>query len=128
MAVLWLALAANEGLREGLREWQLQLLKVSPILAGLLLLLAIVVAWMNKRRRAEEDDVSSPSDQLAYFQELHWRGELSKAEYDRIASLLEERIRQEQAPAPSGPPPSQPDGSPRPPLPPETGIRPQPPG
>jgi hypothetical protein len=124
MLAPWLLLAAAN---DGLREWQSQLLRASPILAGLLLLLAIVVAWLKRRRMAEEDHLSSPRDQLVYFQELHWKGELSKEEFERVQARLGERIRLEEAQAnPPAPSPS-PEGPPRP-EPPETGIRPQPPG
>ena len=124
MLAPWLSLTAAN---EGLREWQSQLLKVSPILAGLLLILAIVVAWLKRRRKAEEDQPTSPQDQLAYFQELHWKGELSKEEFERVQVRLGERIRQEEAGANPPAPPRSPETRTSP-EPPETGIRPQPPG
>jgi hypothetical protein len=124
MAARWLALVAAN---EGLREWQTQLLKASPILAGLLLALALVFAWLKKCRKAQEDHLSSPSEQLAYFQKLHWDGELSKEEFERVQARLGERIRLEETQAQS--PPSSPSPErPPPPEPPESGIQPQPPG
>jgi len=97
-------------------------------LAAALLLAAVIIKLVDRwRKRQSDDDVVSSEDQLAHFQQLHWRGELSKEEFERIQSLLGERMRQEQAQAnPAAPPPS--EGPPRPPDPPETGIRPQPPG
>ena len=124
MAALWIAQAAAE--KEALREWQTQLLKASPILAALLLVLALVIAWLKRRRKVEDDHLSSPSEQLAYFQKLHWNGELSKEEFERVQARLSERIRQGESQAKPSPSPS-PEG-PRLPASPETGTPPQPPG
>jgi hypothetical protein len=119
-----MALATTE--KEALREWQTQLLKASPILAALLLVLALVIAWLKRRRKVEDDHLSSPSEQLAYFQKLHWNGELSKEEFERVQARLSERIRQGETQAKPSSSPS-PEG-PRLPASPETGTPPQPPG
>jgi hypothetical protein len=97
------------------------------ILAGALLLAAAILKWVVLWRKRTDDDILSAEDQLAHFQQMHWRGELSKEEFDRIQSKLGERIRQEQALANPAVPPNHPD-KPGTPGPPETGIRPQPPG
>jgi hypothetical protein len=101
-----------------------ELLVTTLILAGALFLAALVIKLVDRWRKQQDDDVLSPEDQLAHFQRLHWKGELSKEEFERIQALLAERIRQEQvrqelaAPA---------EGKPQPPEPPETGIRTEPP-
>ena len=123
MLAPWLCLAANEGLR----EWQSQLLKISPVLAGLLLLLAVVFAWLKRRRQAEEDHLSSPSEQLAYFQELHWKGKLSKEEFERIQARLGNPIREGATQAKPPAPPSLPEDRPLPEQP-KPATQPQPPG
>jgi hypothetical protein len=96
-------------------------------LAAALLLAAAVIKLVDRWRKRRGDEVLSAEDQLAHFQQLHWRGELSKEEFERIQSVLGERIRREQEPSgPAAAPP--PAKGPQPPEPPETGIRPQPPG
>jgi hypothetical protein len=97
------------------------------ILAAALLLGAAILKWVDRRRKQADDHVLSAQEQLAHFQQLHWRGELSKEEFERIQSKLAERVRQEQAPANPAVPPNHPD-NPGTPQPPETGIRPEPPG
>ena len=96
-------------------------------LAAALLLAAVIIKLVDRWRKQRTTDPLSAEDQLAHFQQLHWRGELSKEEFERIQSLLGERMRQEQASAGPAAPErrDEPTGSPEPP---ETGIRPQPPG
>jgi hypothetical protein len=96
------------------------------ILAGALLLAAAILKLVDRWRK-RTDDALSAKDQLAHFQRLHWRGELSKEEFERIQSILGERVRQEEAPASPAAPPNRPD-KPGTAQPPETGIQPQPPG
>jgi len=97
------------------------------ILAGTLLLAAAIIKLVDRWRKRTDDGILSAQDQLAHFQRLHWRGELSKEEFERIQSKLGERIRQEEASANPAVLPGRPE-KPGPPPPPETGIRPQPPG
>lgn len=88
-------------------------------LAGALLLAALAIKLADRWRKAPPDDTLSPGDQLARFRELHQQGTLSDAEFARIRSLLQERLRQElQGPA---------EPAEKPLGPPETGIRPLPP-
>jgi hypothetical protein len=96
------------------------------ILAGALLLAAAILKLVDRWRK-RTDDALSAKDQLAHFQQLHWRGELSKEEFDRIQSILGERVRQEEASVIPAAPPNHPD-KPAIPQPPETGIQPEPPG
>ena len=96
-------------------------------LAAALLVAAVIIKLVDRWRKQQGDEELSAEDQLAPFQQLHWRGEISKEEFERIQTLLGERIRREhEQPASAGPP--QPKVPPQPPAPPETGIRPQPPG
>ena len=128
MATLWTSAgllgAATRTARDGDSG---PLLLTVLILAGVLLLAAAILKLVDRWRKQADDDVLSAKDQLAHFQQLHWRGELSKEEFERIQSKLGERIRQEEASANSADPPNRPDKPGNPP-PPETGSRPQPPG
>jgi uncharacterized membrane protein len=97
-------------------------------LAAALLVAAVIIKLVDRWRKQPDADALSSKDQLAHFQRLHWRGELSKEEFERIQSLLGERVRREEAPANPAAPPERREPSDKPPEPPQTGIRPQPPG
>ena len=121
MATLWI-LAGLLG-----AATRTDLLLTVLILAGALLLAAAILKLVDRWRKQADDDILSAQDQLAHFQQLHWRGELSKEEFERIQSKLGERIRREEASANPAGPPNHPDKPGNPP-PPESGIPPQPPG
>jgi hypothetical protein len=97
-------------------------------LAAALLIAAVVIKLVDRWRKRPDEDILSAKDQLAHFQQLHWRGELSKEEFERIQSLLGERVRQEEAPANPAATAERRSDSGKAPEPPQTGIRPQPPG
>jgi hypothetical protein len=127
MATLWLPaalLGAATKADQGLAQRHLFLTIL--ILAGALFLGAAILKLVDRWRK-RTDDALSTKDQLAHFQQLHWRGELSKEEFERIQSVLGERVRQEEAPASPAAEPNSPN-KPGTPQPPETGIQPQPPG
>jgi cytochrome c-type biogenesis protein CcmH/NrfG len=119
-AILTLALAAN--------VTKAQLFLTTLALAGALLLAALIIKLADRWRKQQKDDILTPQDQLAEFEQLHWKGELSKEEFERIQARLTERLGSGKAPAKPAAPSSGPDAGHQPPEPPETGIRPQPPG
>jgi hypothetical protein len=90
----------------------LYLILLAVALVGVLLLY-FVARW---RKRAGQERQSA-SEQLSDFRALYEQGELSREEFDRVRSLLGERLRKEidtrTAPAAAGPP-----GPPSPPSPP----------
>jgi hypothetical protein len=100
----------------------LYLVLLAVALVGILVLY-FIARWRN---RAAQDRLTA-SDQLSEFRTLYERGEMSREEYERVRSLLGERMRREvderTAPAPQHRPTPE---SPPPrtdPLPPD-GIRP----
>lgn len=101
--------------------WQ-YLLLLAAALVGVLLLY-VVARW---RKRAGQERQSA-SDQLSDFRTLYEHGELSREEYDRVRSLLGERLRHEieARPAPAAPQgrPAPPSAPPRTDLPPPDSIQ-----
>jgi cytochrome c-type biogenesis protein CcmH/NrfG len=87
-------------------------------LAAALLIAAVVIKLVDRWRKRPDEDILSAKDQLAHFQQLHWRGELSKEEFERIQAHLGARIRQEQATDQPAAAPLPSEGTPQPPAPP----------
>lgn len=84
-----------------------ELIVTTLLLAAALLLAALILKLVSRWQKRQGDDAESPEDQLAYFQELHWKGELSKEEFERIEARLSGQTRQVQAtPNPAAPPAS----------------------
>jgi hypothetical protein len=82
------------------------------ILVGVLVLGAIIIAAAGKWRTRPTSVDLSASDQLAQFREMHERGEISEAEFQRLRAVLAEQMRQDlnvkpRAPATPAAPPDQ---------------------
>ena len=92
MFALWLLLV-----EPWTRLYQRQLFIAGVTIALVLLLAALILAWvrrLNKRRAAFK---LNAGDQLAQFRVLYERGELSADEFQRLRSLLTERMQRELA-------------------------------
>ena len=77
------------------------------ILTALIVVGIVVVVWMDRWRKRPVEIRLSPAEQLAHFQQLLDRGELSQQEFDRIKAKLNRGI-------PTTPPvPPQANGSPK---------------
>jgi hypothetical protein len=147
MAVLWLASGLVSGLPHPKRGGSLFAQGAEPqgrgpvnidpwslgwhylVLLGVVLLAILgIYLFMRWWRRTDSDRLSA-SEQLSEFRNLYERGELSREEFERLRSLLGERMRQEmegQASAAPGPqPPAAPQGpAPKPEPPSNDGIPP----
>jgi hypothetical protein len=88
-----------------------ELVVTTLLLGAALLLAAIILKLVDRWRKQQGDEALTPDDQLAYFQELHWKGELSKEEFERIQARLAAQTRQEQATPQSAAPPSPTEGT-----------------
>jgi uncharacterized membrane protein len=66
----------------------------------------VVIVWMDRWRRRPVEISLTPAEQMARFQELYDRGELSQQEFDRIKARLDKSLRTEP------PVPPQANGSP----------------
>jgi len=66
----------------------------------------VLIVWMDRWRRRPVQMSLTPAEQMARFQELYDRGELSQQEFDRIKAKLEKGVRSEP------PVPPQANGSP----------------
>lgn len=102
-------------------------------LVGALLLGAVVIALIKHWRGRAGSERLSPGDQLAQFRSLYEKGAISAEEFERLRAMLGDRMRQ----ALDLPPPAEtrkavpetritpaPTDVPRPPEPPDEGIRP----
>ncbi len=58
------------------------------ILTALILVGIVVLVWMDRWRKRPIEVGQSPAEQLAHFQALLDRGELSQQEFDRIKAKL----------------------------------------
>jgi hypothetical protein len=116
MATPWLTLGAAGMTATATRNY---LLLTTLALAGALLLAALIIKMVDRWRKQPLDEVLTPGEQLAQFQDLHQKGELSTEEFDRIRAYLGEQLQRDPvsptAPASSVEGPTQA---------PETGIRP----
>jgi hypothetical protein len=91
MVAAWLLANAK-----GPRPWaDPRFLWTSIALAGLILLGVLLIAWLDRWRRQSEPQPLTANDQLAHFRELHEKGELSQAEFDRIRAKLGGELQQE---------------------------------
>lgn len=96
-------------------------------LVGAILLGALVIFGVDRWRKRSQADQLSSGDQLTQFRVLYERGEMSREEYERVRSLLGQRLRKELdvparptgAPGPETPPPVPPPADS-----PESGTRP----
>ena len=52
----------------------------------------ILVVWMDRWRKRPTEVSLTPAEQMAGFQELYDRGELSQQEFDRIKAKLNKNI------------------------------------
>jgi uncharacterized membrane protein len=77
------------------------------ILAAVIVVGIVLVVWMDRWRRQPIQVKESPAEQLAHFQALLDRGELSQQEFDRIKARLNKGLLIEP------PVPPQANGSPR---------------
>jgi uncharacterized membrane protein len=77
------------------------------ILTALILVGIVVVVWMDRWRKRPMEVGQSPAEQLAHFQALFDRGELSQQEFDRIKAKLNRGM------LTTPPVPPQANGSPR---------------
>jgi hypothetical protein len=103
MCTPWLALAL---LVAAWNVTKTELVVTTLLLAGALLLAALILKLVDRWRKLQDGEAASPEDQLAYFERLHWQGELSKEEFERIRAGLGTQVRQEQAsPKPAEPSP-----------------------
>jgi hypothetical protein len=64
-------------------------------LVGLILLGVVVIGWLKSWRKQAESGRPTANDQLAHFQALYQRGELSPEEFDRVRTRLASQLRQE---------------------------------
>jgi uncharacterized membrane protein len=76
------------------------------ILTAVVVVGIVLIVWMDRWRRRPDQLNLTPAEQLARFQELYDRGELSQQEFDRIKARLEKKVRSEP------PVPPQANGSP----------------
>lgn len=76
------------------------------ILAAVIIVGIVVIVWMDRWRRRPDELTLTPAEQMARFQELYDRGELSQQEFDRIKARLDKKLRSEP------PVPPQANGSP----------------
>ena len=61
------------------------------VLAGVLLIGAIFLARLDRWRKRQMEDRDESPAQLGSFRELYERGEISKAEYDRVLKRIADR-------------------------------------
>lgn len=64
------------------------LLRASLLMAILLLLLAFAIVCVRKLRGGADEDIQNPSDLLAKFREMRFRGHLSDEEFRTIKTKL----------------------------------------
>jgi hypothetical protein len=95
---------------------KIDLIVTTLLLAAALLLAALILKLVDRWRKQRGDEVQSQEDQLAHFQQLHWKGELSKEEFERIQALLGAQIRKEEAPPKPAAPPLPTEGTQPPPA------------
>lgn len=79
-------------------EWDSRLFWYTVALAGALLVGALIIAFVDRWRKRPVQVGLSPKEQLAHFQTLYNRGELSAEEFNRVRALLLERIKNETEP------------------------------
>jgi hypothetical protein len=98
--------------------WKFPVLWTTLALVVALLVGAVVIALVDRwrKRAALREEKGSAGEQLSHFRELYDRGELTKEEFDRIRSLLGDRLRKElDLNKPAAPPaPPAPEAPPRP--------------
>ena len=61
------------------------------VLAGVLLITAVFLARMDRWRKRQMEDRDESTTQLGSFREMYERGEISKAEYDRVLKRIADR-------------------------------------
>jgi hypothetical protein len=88
-----------------------ELVVTTLLLAAALLLAALILKLVSRWQKQQGGEEQSPEDQLAYFQQLHWKGELSKEEFESIEARLNAQTRQVQATANPAAPPSPTEGT-----------------
>ena len=76
------------------------------ILTTIIVVGIVLIVWMDRWRRRPVQMSLTPAEQMARFQELYDRGEVSQQEFDRIKARLEKKLRTEP------PVPPQANGSP----------------
>jgi hypothetical protein len=77
------------------RLWDPRLLWGTLVLVAVIVLGALAIVIVKRWREQETTEEPSANDQLAYFRELHDRGDLSANEFARIKARLSEQLRQE---------------------------------
>jgi uncharacterized membrane protein len=76
------------------------------ILTAVIVVGIVVIVWADRWRKRPVELSLTPAEQMARFQELYDRGELSQQEFDRIKARLDKNLRAEP------PVPPQANGSP----------------
>ena len=74
----------------------------SGVLLGVLVLGAVVIARLDRWRKRQMEGADDP-DPVMSFRELYERGEISKAEYDRVLRRVAERVGAKPRPVPVPP-------------------------
>lgn len=112
MGAVWLALA-NAGLRVRPRIVDFRFLWATLAFITAVVVGYLVIVWADRWRKRPVQYQLSASAELARYQLLYERGELSQEEFDQIRALLSQRLRQEMK-VPAVSPPAAPEQGPRP--------------
>src|SRR5438093_6187788 len=103
MVAAWLALADAE-LRPRPRILDPRFLWASLAFAAAVAVGYLVILWVDRWRKRPVQYQLSAHEELAQYQALYERGELSQEEFARIRTRLTERLRQELDVPPPSPP------------------------
>ena len=66
---------------------------------ALLVLMAISYYLLRRYRDRIDEDVQGPNEWLDNFREMHAEGDISKGEFRKVRTVLDEKIQQELDPA-----------------------------
>ncbi len=94
MFAAWLALA-NAGLRGRPRILDARFLWATLAFLAAVAVGYLVIVWVDRWRKRPVQYQLSAEDELAQYQALYERGELSQGEFERLRTLLTQRRRQE---------------------------------
>jgi len=86
------------------------------VLAGVLILGGAIIARLDRWRKRQMEAADDAPEQLGNFRAMYERGELTKAEYDRVLQRMAERVGAKPRPvAAASPPPAEPPANQEPP-------------